>query len=155
MRKNHFIVIAIIIILILGGIVYFSFLLKEKAKFEGKSFKTGEGIIEEIFSLSGVVLSADGANNFLMVKPSGKEGEIKVILSETTKLIKLETPFSPENPPPPGTQFTPEQAEITLKDFKEGDEIFIKTTQNIAGKTEFDDVEFIQKIGRASCRERV
>lgn len=144
MKKNYFIVIAIIIILIIGGIVYFSFLLKEKAKFEGKSFKTGEGIIEEVFSLSGMVLRVDIENNFLMVKPSGKEGQIKVILSETTKLIKLESSFSPENPPPPGTQFTPEQTEINLKDFKQGDDIFIKTLKNIAGKTEFDDVDFIQ-----------
>ena len=143
MKKNHFIVIAVIISLIIGGIVYFSFLLKEEVKFEGEKFKTGEGIVEEIFSLSGVVLSVDVANNFLMVKPVNQENEVKVILSDTTKLIELESPFSPENPPPPGTQFTPEQAEITLKDFKEGDEILIKTLKNIVGKTEFNDVDFI------------
>jgi len=143
MKKNYFIVIAIILILIIGGTVYFSFLLKEKAKFEGEKFKTGEGIIEEVFSLSGAVLRVDVENNFLMVKPSGKEENIKVLVSPDSKLIKLELPFSPENPPEPGTQFTPKQTEITLKDFKEGDEIFIKTTKNIAGKTEFDDVDFI------------
>ncbi len=89
-KKNHFIVIAIIIILIIGGIVYFSFLLKEKVKFKGGEFKTGEGIIEEVFSLSGMVSSVDIENNFLMVKPAGAENEIKVILSDATQLIRLE-----------------------------------------------------------------
>jgi len=79
-----------------------------------------------------------------MVKPSGKEDQVKVILSDITKLIKLESPFSPENPPPPGTQFTPKQTEISLKDFKEGDEVFIETLKNIAGKNEFNNVELIQ-----------
>lgn len=143
MQKNQ-IIVAIIIISIIGVIIYLSFLVKEKFQLKGGIFKTGEGQAEEMFSLSGAVLSVDAEDNFLTAKPSGKEVEIKVIISETTKLIKLELPFSPENPPEPGTQFTPEQTEISLKDFKQGDEIFIKTKENIAGKTEINNVEFIQ-----------
>lgn len=144
MKKNRLIIIAsVTFLLILGGIVYFNSLPKEKSQFEGESFKTEEGIPEEVFSLSARVSSVDMENNFLMVKPSVKESEVKVILSDITKLIKLESPFSPENPPPPGTQFTPKQTEVNLKDLEEGDEIFIKTTKNIAGKSEFDKVDFI------------
>ena len=139
LNKNQ-IIIAIIIILIFGGIISWS--LIQKSKFSSKEISKKEEV-EEIFSLSGAVSSVDAENNFLMVKPSGK-AEIKVIVSETAKLIRLEMPFSPENPPEPGTQFTPKQTEIALKGFKAGDNIFIKVKENIAGKTEFDSVEFIQ-----------
>ena len=144
MKKNQIVIITVISFLILGGIVYFSFLLKEKSQFKGATFKTSEGTVEEVFSLLAIVSSKNLENNFLMVKPSGKEDQVKVILSDITKLIKLESPFSPENPPPPGTQFTPKQTEISLKDFKEGDEVFIETLKNIAGKNEFNNVELIQ-----------
>lgn len=142
LNKNQKI-IAISVILILGGIIYLSFLVKEKQP-EGGSFKTGEGTAEEVFTLSGKVLNVDAENNALTVESANEKKELKVVISETTKLIKLELPFGPENPPEPGVQFTPEQTEISLGDFKEGDEIFIKTKENIAGKTEFDGVEFIQ-----------
>ncbi len=79
-----------------------------------------------------------------MVKPANQESEVKVIISETTSLIKLEFPFDPKNPPEPGTQFTPKQTEIKISGFKTGDNIFIKVKENIAGKTEFDNVDFIQ-----------
>ena len=77
-----------------------------------------------------------------MVKPAGQEKEIKVVLSDATKLIKLEFLFDPKNPPKEAT-FTPKQTEIEISDFKAGDNVFIKTTENIAGKSEFDDVDSI------------
>jgi len=77
-----------------------------------------------------------------MVKPLNQEKEVKVIVSETTKLVKFEFPFDPKNPPKEAT-FTPEETEIEISDFKVGDSVFIKTTQNIAGKSEFDDVDFV------------
>ena len=137
MKKNQIIILVVTLILIFGGIIGWAVFQKEKIPLK-------EVIGEEIFNLSAVVLSVDAGNNFLMVKPLGTEKEIKVILSDTTKLIRLEAPFDPDNPPPPGTQFTPEQTEITLEDFKKGDEIFIKTLKNIADKSEFNDVDFIQ-----------
>lgn len=142
--KNRIIGIVVVLVLVAGGVVFLILSSNEGKKSEGENFTTGEGQMEEIFSLSGRVFSVDAENNFLMVKPSGKENEIKVSIGDNTKLIRLESPLSSKNPPKPGTQFTPKQTEITLKDFKEGDEIFIKTLKNIAGKTEFDDVEFIQ-----------
>lgn len=131
-------------ILVIGGIAVFSFSLNEKNEFTGEKIQTGESVLEETFILSGIVFGVDPNNNFLMVRSSGKESEIKVILSGIVKLIKLESPFPPENPPPPGTQFTPEQTEVSLREVKEGDGVFIKAKENIAGKTEFSDIEFIQ-----------
>jgi hypothetical protein len=141
MKKNQTIILVILIVLICGGIIGWAVFQKSKIPTEEGTPEEGA---EEMFSLSAVVSSVDVENNFLLVKPSGKENEIKVILSDTTKLIKLESPFDSDNPPKPGTQFTPEQIDITLEDFKEGEEIFIKTLKNIAGKTEFNDVELIQ-----------
>jgi len=142
MKKNQIIILAVVIVLIFGGILGWA--LSQKTKIPpGEGITPKEEEVKEVFSLSALVSSVDTENNFLMVKPSGKEGEIKVILSETTKLIKLESPFSSENPPEPGTQFTPKQTEIKISDFKAGDNIFIKTAENIAGKTEFDDVDFV------------
>lgn len=96
-----------------------------------------------MLSLSAVVQSVDADNNFLMVKPANQEKEVKVILSGTTKLIKLEFPFDPENPPKEAT-FTPKQTEIKISDFKTGDDVFIKAKENIARKSEFGNVDFIQ-----------
>jgi len=87
-------------------------------------------------------LSVNVENNFLIVKPDKEEKEIKVILSDTTKLIKIEFPFDPKNPPKEAS-FTPKQTEIEISDFKAGDSVFIKTTENIAGKTEFNNVDFV------------
>ena len=140
---TQIIILAVIIVIIFGGIIGWALFPKEKPLPKEEVIKE-RVIIEEIFSLTGVVSEVNVENNFLMVRPMRKEKEVKVIVSEATRLIKLELPFDPENPPPPGTQFTPKQIEITLADFKEGEEISIKTTQNIAGKTEFGDVEFIQ-----------
>lgn len=100
--------------------------------------------VTEIFSLSGTVKSVNVEDKFLMVKPAGRENhqEVKVLVSEGTKLVRLEFPFDPQNPPKEGT-FTPKQTPIKISDFKVGDFIFIKTNENIAAKTEFDNVEFI------------
>ena len=142
MKKNQIIIISVILFLIFCVIFYLGFL---KEKFKGGSFETGEeGKIEEIFSLSGRVVNVNSEQKFLIVKLIDKETEVKVIISEETKLIKLEAPFPEDKIPPPGTQFTPKEKEITLADFKTGDEILVKTLKNIAGKNEFNDVEFIQ-----------
>lgn len=134
MTKNHF--IAIVVILAVGSVIYFSFFSKNKTS------PTGETMPEEIFSLSGTVSGVDAGNNFLTVKSA--ERELKVIISENTQLINLAAPFNSKNPPKPGTQFTPKETEVTLGDFKVGDEVFVKTKENIAGKTELDSVELIQ-----------
>jgi len=141
MKKNQIIVLIVVIVLIFVGIIGWNSVQKPKIP-AGEEVTPEEEKVEEVFSLSAVVLSVDAANNFLMVKPAGEEKEIKVVLSDTTKLIKLEFPFDPANPPAEAT-FTPIQTEIEISDFKAGDNVFIKTTENIAGKTAFDSVDFI------------
>jgi len=117
--------------------------LSQKTKIPpGEGITPKEEEVKEVFSLSALVSSVDVENNFLMVKPAGQEKEIKVVLSDATKLIKLEFLFDPKNPPKEAT-FTPKQTEIEISDFKAGDNVFIKTTENIAGKSEFDDVDSI------------
>lgn len=141
MKKNQIIILAVIIVLIFGGIIGWTLVQKSKIPV-GEEVTPEEEVAEEVFSLSGIVSSVDAANNFLMVKPAGEEKEIKVVLSDTTKLIKLEFPFDPANPPAEAT-FTPIQTEIEISDFKTGDNVFIKTAENIAGKTTLDNVDFI------------
>jgi len=140
MKKNQIIILVILVILIFGGIIGWA--LVQKSKIPVGEEVTPEEEVEEVFSLSAVVLSVNAENNFLMVKPAGEEKEIRVVLSDTTKLIKLEFPFDPKNPPKEAT-FTPTQTEIKISDFKAGDNVFIKTTENIAGKTEFNNIDFI------------
>jgi len=77
-----------------------------------------------------------------MVKPVEEEKEIKVVLSDTTKLIKIEFPFDPANPPAEAT-FTPIQTAIEISDFQEGDNVFIKARENIAGKSTISNIDFV------------
>jgi len=140
MKKNQIIGIVVAVVLIFGGIIGWSLIQKEKIP-SGEEVAQEEEV-EEAFSLSGVVSSVDVENNFLMVKPVNQEKDVKVIVSETTKLVKLELPFDPKNPPKEAT-FSPKQTEIEISDFETGDDVFIKTKTNIAGKSEFDDVDFI------------
>jgi len=139
MKKNQIIILVIVIVLIFGGIIAWSLVQKSK-------IPTGEEVtpeeVEEKFSFTATVLSVDAGGNFLMVKPVEEEKEIKVVLSDTTKLVKIEFPFDPKNPPKEAT-FTPKQTEIEISDFQEGDSVFIKAKENIAGKTEFDNVDFV------------
>lgn len=134
LKKNQIIGTAVVVVLIFGGIISWALIQKSKIASE-----LGAIPQEEIFSLSAVIQSVDVDNNFFMVKPVNQENEIKVILSETTKLISLELPKEPEKE----VTFTPGQTEIEISDFEAGDTVFIKTKTNIAGKTEFNDVDFI------------
>jgi len=140
MQKNQIIILVVIIVLIFGGIIGWANL--QKAKITEGNGTAPKQELEEKFSLSAAVLSVNVENNFLMVKPAKEEKEIKVLLSDTTKLIKIEFPFDPKNPPKEAT-LTPKQIEIELSDFEVGDNVFIKVKENIAGKTEFNSVDFI------------
>jgi len=141
MQKNQAIILVVVVIIILGGIIGWSLTQKSGLPSGEEQIQEEEGP-SEIFSISAVVSSVDAANDFLMVKPASQEKEVKVIISENTKLIKLEFPFDPQNPPSEAT-FTPTQREIEISDFKQGDNVFIKVKENIAGKSEFDSVDFI------------
>lgn len=140
MKKNQIIILAVIVVLIFGGVIGWTQI--QKGKIPSGEEITSKEEVEGVFSLSGIVSSVDTENNFLMVKPINQEKDVKVVVSETTKLVKFEFPFDPKNPPKEAT-FTPKETEIEISDFKAGDSIFIKTTKNIAGKSEFEDVDFI------------
>lgn len=142
MQKNQLIILVVIIVLIFGGILGWSMIQKSKIP---TGEEGGQQETEELFSLTATVSSVDVENNSILVKPINEEREIKVVLSETTKLIKLEFPFDPKNPPAEAT-FTPIQTEIEISDFEVGDNVFIKAKENIAGKSEFDNVDFINVL---------
>jgi len=142
MKKNQIIILAVVIVLIFGGIIGWTLIQKSKIPVGEEIIPGEEEELEEVFSFTAILLSVDAENNFLMVKPVEEEKEIKVVLSDTTKLVKIEFPFDPKNPPEEAT-FTPKQTEIEISDFEIGDNVFIKAKENIAGKTEFDNVDFV------------
>jgi len=142
MKKNQIIILVVLIVLIFGGIIGWSLVKKSKIPVGEEVIPGEEEELEEVFSFTAIVLSVDAQNNFLIVRPVEEEKEIKVVLSDTTKLVKIEFPFDPKNPPEEAT-FTLEQTEIEISDFEVGDNVFIKAKENIAGKSEFDDIDFI------------
>lgn len=142
MKKNQIIILVIIVVLIFGGIIGWNLVQKGKIPAGEEVTLEEEEEVEEVFSLSAVVLSVDAENNFLMIKSANQEKEIKVVLSDTTKLIRVEFPFDPTNPPEEAT-FTPIQTEIEISDFKVGDGVFIKAKENIVGKSTISSIDFV------------
>lgn len=122
--------IIIIILLFLVGATFYYWQYRIKS------------IREEVFGFSGVVYSVDAENNFLIVRPQEKEKEVKVTLSPDTRLMKLNFPINLKDILEE-EEFTMEEAQATIGDFEVGDNIFVKTNKNIAGRTEFNDVIFI------------
>ena len=139
MFKNQNIALIIVVVLILGGLIFWGIMQKEESTSEEETTQEETG---ETFSMSAVVQSTDIDNNFLMVLPANQEKEVKVVIGETTKLIKLEFPFDPANPPAEAT-FTPKQTTIEISDFAQGDNVFIKAKENIAGKSEISNIDFV------------
>ena len=134
MKKNQIIISTIIIILIFGGIIGWALILeREEILPIEEEIPTVE---EEIFGLTGWVSGVDTENNFLIIKSERNEKELKVFVSDDTELIKRDLPDDlPEN-----GYFIFQDKKIKLSDFKEGDYIAITTSENIAGKTEFNNV---------------
>ena len=141
MQKNQTVILIVIAVVILGGIAGWSMLQKSGLS-SGEEQTQGEEAPSEVYSMSAVVSSVDAVSGFLMVKPQAEEEEVKVMISEDTKLIKLEFPFDPKNPPAEAV-FTPTETDVELSDFQQGDNLFIKVKENIAGKSEFGNVDFI------------
>jgi len=143
--RTQLIASVLILILIIGGIIYWVSFIKERTgkapPIEGEI--EGEGELPETFTLNGIVSEVNAKDNYLLVKPIEEEKEIKVILNEDTEITRLKFPFDPKNPPLKGT-FTLEKEKISIDGLKVGDQILIKTNINIAGKKEFDDVIWLQ-----------
>jgi len=141
MKKNKIIIIIAVVVVIIGGLVGWGLLQAKKLKTDVVQ------VVEKppvVLFLSGVISSIDAVNNFLMVKPDNETKEIKVIVSEGTKIKKLEAPFDLNNPPEGGGTFSPKETEIGISEVKEGDRIFIRSNEDIYGKEEINNIDFIQ-----------
>jgi hypothetical protein len=138
LSKNKAILIGTAVVLIFAGICL---VFKDQLR----NFFKKAGPAQE-FTLSGKILSIDAQNNLLTIKPANQGADIEVLINNSTKLTKLEAPFSDNNPPPPGTQFTPRPTEISISDLKLGDDIFLKSSENIFGKSKIDNIEFLKVL---------
>src|SRR3989338_1244773 len=92
------------IILLFAGFLFF-FSSPEK-KPETKQEKPAA-----VFSLAGVISQVNEKENYLLVKKSGEEKEVKVMVDDDTEIIQLKFPFDPKNPPKESS-FTPEKIPI-------------------------------------------
>lgn len=140
--QTYFLIIALFFI----GFLIFFFSPGKKANESGR--KNEEAKQEkpiEIFSMAGVVSEVNEKESYLLVKRSGSDSAVKVVLNGETEVIQLEFPFDVKNPPKEAS-FTPVRAPIEIGDLEEGDNILIETDINIYGKTEFDNVRRIQAL---------
>jgi|GEM_PF-7101413 len=141
MNKNQITVLILIVVLFFGGLigwaVYRSYNLPQPA---GPA-NGGEDATppQKVLSLNAKVLSVDTENNSLIVESTKDKKEIKIILSENTSLIKVSFP---ENPTP-GATFAPIQTEIDITGFKAGDIVLINSKEDITGKTELNNINFV------------
>jgi len=139
--------IILIIILIIGGIFYWvsherSKILQEKKK------ETLQGEKKEslpVLGLGAKILEVNFENNYLIVKPAEEEKKIKVNLGEDTKIIKLKSPPDLKNLPL-GEPVKLEEEEIKIQDLKIDENIIIRTSADIRGKSEFSDVISIKVL---------
>jgi len=142
--KNRLIILIILVLIVLG--IFCWWRLKErKVKMERKEEITQKEL-PEIFNLLAEVSEINLNENYLIIKPLQGEwskSQIKAVLEEETKIIKLTFPFDPKNPPKEGS-FTLKEEPIKIEDLRVGNRILIFVTKNIAGKPEFDDINKIQ-----------
>ena len=131
--------IILIIILIIGGILYWVSYGKPKVIQEEKKE------LLPSFGLSAKIAEIDVQNNYLIVKPAEEEKKIKVNLDEDTKIIKLKFPPDLKNLPL-GEPVKLEEEEIKIQDLKIDENIIIRTSADISGKREFDDVISIKVL---------
>ena len=126
-------------LLVIAGIIYWNFSQKEEIP---SNIITPEKEKQGEFTLSAIILGVDEENKILTVRPTAGGNEIKVLLSDTTKIEKLTLPpFDPKNPPK--GSITPEKSEAGFSDFKKDKYVFIKTKKDISSKSELGDVELV------------
>ena len=110
---------------------------------------------EEIYSLSGKITEVE--DNFLWIEatvqvsqfplPEGKEMEkqnIKVILNDQTKIVKIEM----IEPPPLPPEEPIKEIILSFEDIKVGDNILVISEGNIKGKTEISasQIQIISEV---------
>ena len=85
-----------------------------------------------VLSMVGEVLEVNSQNNYLIVK-NLEEEEIKVNLSQDTRIVRIEP-----------TEF--KEISIAIDQIEIGRTVLIETTKDIRGKTEFNGVGLIQVL---------
>jgi len=161
----------ILVLIDLGVIIFWISFWVSLPKITLPEEKTVE---EEMFNLLAIVLSTNPENNFLIVNPVKtttfppsfggpvEEREVKIIIDKNTALIKLESSETPpeekekkemimvEEGKEPTVVETEEpslvQKRLKISDIKEGDKIYIKTSEDVTGKSEIDKINFIHII---------
>jgi hypothetical protein len=96
---------------------------------------------EPVYSFSGTVSGV--GDNTLVIKSDRDQQDVKVVVTELVRLIKIEFPFDPANPPEE-VVFVPKQTPVDFSAFEVGDVVFVKAKDDINGKTELDNLDFIQ-----------
>ena len=110
---KNILIIGAVGVVIAGGILFYS--SKE------------EVIEQEVFSVAGKIVSVNTADNSFVVLQPKEDREFTVKLGEETEFIRLIFPFDIANPPAEAT-FTPERKVITIKDLKENDQVFVRSS---------------------------
>jgi hypothetical protein len=137
-----------IVIIIISIILVFSFLLgwsviKVVKGYKLKMDNPKQEIVKiEAFSFSGKVVKVDSRNKVLTVSVLDLQKELKVFVSLETKLTMVDYPFDPQNPPE-GLAFNYTEKDIKISDFKVGDDVSVQSKENIFGKEEIKNVEYV------------
>ena len=129
LHNKNLIIIGVVGIVILGGVYLYS-----SGRLPALTGGAEEEIIEqEVLSVAGKVVSVDVASNsFVLLQPK-EEREFVVKLGTETEFIRLIFPFDIANPPAEAT-FTPKRETVTIKDLKESDQVFVRSSHGIKTK---------------------
>ena len=138
--KKRIIILVSVILLVFLGIAGWG-ILKMKSSLENQGGVLREGKIrgEEVLGLTGEVVKVDAKNNSLLVAPTKQDFYVKIILSENTKIAKVQLQI--------GTSTNPSAKSsegLKISDFKVGNKVFVKAGENIAGKSELSNIVSIQ-----------
>lgn len=145
LNKNIIIAI-IIVVLIIGGSIGLTLTL-QKLKNQSSGENQNPSVqLEPKTILQGLVTSINEQDKYIMVKEAGQseEKEYKVLIADSTKIIKLELPFDPNNPPGNNVTFVPKKTEVKISGIKVNDNVVVKSNENFAGKNEVKRVEYIE-----------
>lgn len=148
MSKNLIIGIIVVLVVILGGIFYFSQQELPLPEGEGEQEEEGPAAEEgpQILNMAAIISSVDAGANTVMVKSPDQEKEIKLVLSSDTEILQLKFPFDPANPPAEETTFTPERIPISIGDLEVDSHVLVETASSLYGKSKIDDVVRLQVL---------
>lgn len=147
-KQNKFVsaliaITAILVISISASFFYFLLAVKPGPTTEKEYVKAP---LPEIFELNGFVKEIDILKNCLAVEPLDKTDKVvKVFLANETKIFKIEFPFDIKNPPRQAS-YESKETTLSIQELQPQEQVFIKTTKNIAGKKEFNGVISVEVL---------